>query len=79
MPDLLVDDIDDNTVEALRGRARRNGRNLEEEVRAILEAAVARARRERILPPNLAGLQAELARRPSSDSTEIVRGMRDGR
>ena len=79
MTDILVDDIDEKVVEMLRAMAQRNGRSLEDEVKVILEKVVAKRERSRRLPPDLAKLQAELARHPSSDSTDIVRGMRDGR
>ncbi len=39
MPQLLVRDLDADTVERLKRRALRNGRSLQGEVKAILEAA----------------------------------------
>jgi predicted HicB family RNase H-like nuclease len=39
MPQLLVRDLDPETVERLKLRARRHGRSLQGEVEAILEAA----------------------------------------
>jgi plasmid stability protein len=40
MDDLIIDDVDEETMKCLRAQARKNRRSLEAEVLAILEEAV---------------------------------------
>ncbi len=39
MPDILVRNLDPETVKRLKARAKRNGRSLQSEVRLVLESA----------------------------------------
>ena len=77
MPQVLVRDLDGAVVERLKERARRNGRSLQKETKAILEAASA-------LPYTMeeARLAAERIRarfgdRTFSDSAELIREDRE--
>ena len=45
MPNLLVRDVDESLVKALKQRAGKHGRSAEAEHRAILDAALGRTRR----------------------------------
>lgn len=77
MPDILVRDVPERTLEALKARAKRAGRQLEEELLAALqrlaqdewEHPVDRIRR----------IRARLAQRQQcwSDSTPLIRKDRD--
>ena len=74
MGQLLVRNIEDTIVQALKARARRSGRSVEAEHRAILEG---------VLQPEAVGF-AELARRlrdsappQQSDSADLIRHDRD--
>lgn len=77
MGQLIVRNLDDRVIEALKARAARQERSLETEVRLILEAvagrvvdiAEARARAERI--------SRSLEGRPHSDSASLIRDDRD--
>jgi plasmid stability protein len=71
MPDVLVRDLDERTLELLKARARARGRSLQAELKAILEVTArasdveaARALADRI--------GAELAGRPHSDSAAMI-------
>ncbi|MEX2238391.1 MAG: TraY domain-containing protein [Dehalococcoidia bacterium] len=78
MASILVRNLDADTALELKERARRNGRSLQAEVKAILERA---ARSEGLLGSE----RAELARRLTSltkgtvqtDSTELIREDRE--
>ena len=75
MSDLLVRDLDSDTIERLKLRARRHGRSLQGEVKAILQAASAFSLSE-------AGAIAEewqrrLANGTYSDSAEAIRQDRE--
>lgn len=79
-----VEGIEDQVLNSIALRARQNGRSLDEEVRAILEAAAS-------APPQLPDLSHLKTRAerfaairamtkgysPETDSTEIIREMRD--
>lgn len=76
MPQVLVRDLDEVTVERLKERARRHGRSLQREAKAILEEAAnaptmadARAAAERV--------RRRFAGRVFSDSAELVREDRE--
>ncbi len=75
MSQLLVRDLDDETLQRLKLRARRNGRSLQGEAKAILEAAAtytmeeARAVSER--------WHERLAGGTFSDSADAIREDRD--
>ena len=70
MAQVLVRQLEDRVVEALKARARRNHRSLEEELRAILTAAAKPDRKE------FWRLADEIRSRSKStgpDSTELIR------
>lgn len=78
MGQVIVRNLDDRVVDALKARAARQDRSLEAEVRVILERAAAdrvidideaRARAERI--------SRELEGRPHGDSAAMIREDRD--
>jgi len=78
MPQVLVRDLDKETVKSLKARARRHHRSLQAEVKLLLE--------ERAAEPELgdqaaAGLVRELRRlfagRKFPDSTKLIREDRD--
>jgi len=77
MAQLLVRQIDDGLVAALKARARSHNRSTEAEHRAILQAAL-------LPPPNdfaerAARLRAETAGCLSGDSADFIRQDRDTR
>jgi plasmid stability protein len=76
MAQVLVRDLDETTVERLKERARRHGRSLQREAKAILEEAAhaptmeeARAAAERV--------RQRFAGRTFSDSAELIREDRE--
>ncbi len=78
MGQLIVRNLDDRVIEALKARATRQARSLEAELRVILEGAAtervvdiaeARARADRI--------RRGLEGRPHSDSAALIREDRD--
>lgn len=78
MGQVIVRNLDDRVIDALKARAARQGRSLEGELRLILERAAAerfvdiaeaRARAERI--------SRSLEGRPHSDSAALIREDRD--
>ena len=70
MAQVLIRDLDTETVHRLKERARRHGRSLEAELRGILEqAAVVDLAEARTLA---ARLRRRLGKRPHSDSTVLV-------
>ena len=77
MAQLIVRDLDEGVVKALKARAARNGRSAEAEHRRILETAL---RGEDDMTAH-AGAAARLRARFRSrlDSTELIRAARDER
>ena len=75
MAQILVRDLADEVVETLKARAREHRRSLQAEVKLLLEEAarVDRATGRR----RIEEVREELAGRPMSDSTELVRELRD--
>lgn len=78
MPSILVRGLDQRTVKRREERARINGHSLPQEVKDILERAA------RTLTMNEARRLSErwhrrLARRPFSDSVQLIRDDRDSR
>ncbi len=71
---LLVRNLDDAVVAALKARAQAHGRSVEAEHRAILEEAL---RPEPDWKQEAARLRAETAGRKMSDSAEVIRHYRD--
>ena len=75
MPQLLVRDLDPDTVERLKLRAKRHGRSLQGEVKVILQAAASFSMSE------AAGVaqqwQHKLAGRSCRDSAEMIREDRE--
>ncbi len=79
MHQILVRDLEAETVELLKETARRNGRSLQAEVKQILEEAAARATRRRGLAEFLrfADEMAEASGPQSTDSVDMIREDRD--
>jgi len=77
MAQLLVRDVPQDVVEALKQRAKEHGRSAEAEHRAILEEAL-RAGRSGFWE-RAAKLRAETRGRISTDSTDLIRQDRDER
>ncbi len=78
MGQLIVRNLDDRVIDALKARAARQQRSLEAELRLILE----RAALERVIDIAEARTRAErisrsLEGRPHSDSTALIREDRD--
>jgi plasmid stability protein len=78
MGQLIVRNLDDRVIDALKARAARRNRSLEAEVRVILEGATA----ERVIDIAEARARAErisraLEGRPHSDSAALIREDRD--
>jgi len=67
MAQVLVRQLDDNIVEALKSRAKANNRSLEAELREILREAASDPWEE------LVQIRDALAGRSHSDSSEIIR------
>ncbi len=71
MAQILIRDLDDETVKRLKERARRHGRSLQGEAKLILAQAAGLSLREaRELARQW---QQKLAGRPFPDSTELIR------
>jgi plasmid stability protein len=78
MGQLIVRNLDDRVIEALKARASRQARSLEAELRVILEGAAA----ERVVDIAEARARADRIRkslegRPHSDSAALIREDRD--
>ena len=77
MAQLIVRDLDESVVAALKARAARNGRSAEAEHRRILEAALGREGEMSEFAEAAARLRARF--RSGLDSTELIRAARDER
>ena len=75
MPQLLVRDLEADTVERLKLRAQRHGRSLQGEVKAILQAAATFSMRDAASAAE--EWQRKLAGRAYSDSAEAIRADRE--
>ncbi len=74
MADILVRDVPKSVLDALKARARRNRRSLQQELMHVLEATAERAQGQS--PSEVAAaIRAKLARKDRifSDSVELVR------
>lgn len=75
MPQLLIRNLDEATIENLKERAKRHHRSLQGEVKLILEASV---RQPEETPLAIAERwQSYFAGRTFSDSTELIREDRE--
>lgn len=77
MPQLLVRNVPDDVVEALRQRAIRHGRSAEAEHRAILEQALLAERRA--FGARAAALRDATRGRLKGESADLIREDRDRR
>jgi plasmid stability protein len=77
MAQLIVRDIDEDIVAALKARAARHGRSAEAEHRRILEAALGAGADISVVAEAAARLRARFASRV--DSTDVIRAARDAR
>ncbi|MFI4973369.1 MAG: plasmid stabilization protein [Caulobacterales bacterium] len=71
MAQILIRNLDDAVIDALRGRAREHGSSVEEEARRALAAAVGLSRAEALR--RVQALQARIGRLPGETSLEILR------
>jgi plasmid stability protein len=74
---LIVRDLDEEIVAALKARAAEHGRSAEAEHRRILEAALGRGQEASRFAAAAAALRERF--RSGLDSTEVIRAARDGR
>ena len=80
MAQILVRDLKEKTVKALKARAKRNGRSLQAEAKMILEGAPEEPKLSMEEARNLADeIRAGFNGRRFSDSAEIIREARDSR
>ena len=70
MPDILVRGLSEETIRRLKARAKRNGRSLQREVRAILESAAGLSVAEAL---NVARQWREKLGRQFDDSAKPIR------
>ncbi len=77
MAQLLVRNVPDDVIAALRRRAKANGRSVEAEHRVVLEAAL-KPSLERFIEC-AAKLREETRGRIKTDSTDLIRADRDSR
>ncbi len=75
MGQVIVRNLDDNVVTALKSRAARKGHSLEQELRDILSAAAAADRKQ--FMQRLADFRASLGDREFPDAAELIREDRD--
>ena len=70
MADMLIRDLDNKTLAALKARARRNGRSLQAELLELLQATAATERKDwlRLVDE----IRAKTAGRKHSDSAELI-------
>jgi plasmid stability protein len=81
MAQILVRELGDDIVAALKEQAKEHHRSLEGEVRAILQEVAERRRRHAEFLAEIERLDAELATtgRPQTDSVELLREAREER
>lgn len=81
MPNILVRDVPEETVEHLKRLAKKQGRSMSAEARRILEAAIERLEaddeRQRRLEQFMEETRAESRRVPQTDSADLIREDRD--
>lgn len=75
MGQVIVRNLDDDVVIRLKRRAANKRRSLEQELRLILTAAARPGLDE--LHENAAAIRQQLAGRPQTDSTDLIREDRD--
>ncbi|MFH1739891.1 MAG: Arc family DNA-binding protein [bacterium] len=75
MPQVLVRDLDKETIERLKERARSHGRSLQAELKHILEAAARPCMKD--FRAAVARIQKRFAGRVFSDSTDLIRQDRE--
>lgn len=71
MGQILIRNLDDAVLEALRGRAQQRGSSLEEEARRALTSSVGLTRAEAIA--RLDAIRAKIGRLPGPSTLEILR------
>ena len=77
MPDVLVRDVPKKTVEALKRRAKRRNRSLQQEVKTILERSAEGDLAERLEPLRRLRDRIRERRPDQSDSALMIREERD--
>jgi plasmid stability protein len=71
MGQILIRNLDDAVLDALRGRARQHGSSVEEEARQALAASVGLTREEAVR--RLDEIRAKIGRLPGESTLEILR------
>lgn len=77
MAQVLVRDLDDDTVNALKQRAKQHHRSLQSEVKSIIEDAADHARRVELFRREMMEFQASFGGKVFSDSADLIREDRD--
>ena len=77
MPDVLVRDVPKKTVEALKRRAKRQNRSLQQEMKTILERSAQGDLAERLEPLRRLRDRIRESHPEQSDSTLLIREDRD--
>lgn len=72
MAQILVRDLKDEVVAAVKAQAKERHRSLEGEVRAMLEEVFERRQRRAAFMAELGKFHAKLAGRPQTDSVELL-------
>jgi plasmid stability protein len=75
MPQVLIRELDERTVQRLKLRARQHGRSLEAELRTILQASAEAVRQDP--RPRVDQARALFAGRAFADSADLIRADRD--
>lgn len=75
MPEILIRDLDKQTVQRLKARAKRNGRSLQSEAKLLLEQAAGTNAEQ--VAEMLDRWQRRFAGRKLSDSADLIREDRD--
>ena len=74
MGQILIRNLDDAVLDALRGRAQQKGSSLEEEARQALAASVGLTREEAV--KRLDAIRAKIGRLPGESTLDILRADR---
>ena len=69
MPNILVRDLDDETIKHIKARARRNGRSMQSEIKSIIEKAALSESQDSVILS--ARIRRMLEGREHTDSAEL--------
>ncbi len=79
MGDLSIKNVPDAQIAALRVRAERNHRSLEEELRAVLDDALREVSEKKLSITELSALARSLGLKTADEATQMIRQDRDSR